>query len=323
MSKKLLFVGLALAFVLALSGCVNLPPAVENPAATAAQRVENAGDSLKGTPLAPNTAAVVEVTPVPGAPDQASVASGSGCEIVVATRIMLLPVGSIDPATGLVCNADGSWGTTPAPSTLNDVPSGELYARTVENVDGWQRIREGVAEGEYFPWTYFTRIGCDRPLVGNEVEWNHPTLLNLYAQTADLTCQVEIKRDVDSSTNWQAIQAEMDPYDSALRGPDGKKAGERLAWFLGSNGGFVSINGQQDFLLDISVCTTCTVPTNIDQTGQLLPEQWSAPPSDTDYNTHHAAIVYPMERNMNEPIVYIIRLKKGQAAVLWQGTLIK
>lgn len=249
--------------------------------------------------------------------------AATGCKLVVGTRVMTVPDGTVDDETGQTCT-NGVWGgAVPAATTLNNVPTGNSYARTVQAVGGWQRIREGKVANQYFPWNFFTQVACDRPLVAGEVSWDHPTLLGIVAKSADLTCQIKIKRDLASSANWQSIGAEMDPYDSALRGPNGQKQGEQLGWFLGSNGGLASINGSANFVLDISVCVTCTVPTDIAASGILTPTQWNAPASDTDYAHHDAAVVMPFGRNAAGEIVYVIQLKKAQQAVLWEGILVK
>lgn len=338
MSKKLLVVTLLALVSLALTACV-VPP-MPAPAATAAEEAqaamniaaENIGEKLVGTPEADKTAegttasaGSIAVTPEPGSVEDTVVQTmqgvavtlpQGGCTMVVGTREVTVPEGTVDSETGKTCKG-GSFDTFEI-SEFSNVLTQTWYARTIQPIGEWTRIREGYQEGQYFSWNFLTKVACNRAVLEREVSWDHPILLQIHPSNGAIKCRVEIIRDIETSQKWKEMELAMDPYESSLAGQ-----GPRLAWFLGADGAVASINGSQGFIVDISVCTTCPVPTDIEESGILMPEQWSAPPSNAAYDKHDAAIVMPFERDSNEVITYEVQVHPGQTLVLWQGVLVE
>jgi hypothetical protein len=211
------------------------------------------------------------------------------------------------------------------PQVETFVPDSDAYALTSEPVDtnGWTRIREGAKKGQYFSWNFFERVYCDRPVEDGEISWDHPILLQvkpLGKNKLPLTCTLQTQRDLNSSDTWKDQKMEMDPYDSSLRGPNGVKQGDVLAWFVGGKA-LISMDNGQSIDLQTKVCTTCVVPTSYQgASGLVQSSDWTAPASNTKA-AHNVAVIRPFARDFAGVYTWTFRVRAGDTLFLWQGIL--
>lgn len=98
--------------------------------------------------------------------------------------------------------------------------------------EGWTRIRRAV-NGEFLPWTFFTRVRCDRTVNG-QLAWEMPTMLTV---RGPIRCRVQLQRDLESSQS--SSPDKPDTYAVA----NAKKSLLGLAWYMRGQG-TVTINGE-------------------------------------------------------------------------------
>lgn len=97
-------------------------------------------------------------------------------------------------------------------TTYDYVPGGPNYAWPETGVeqleDRWTRIRQ-AANGQFLPWTFLTRIGCDREPLDAQLQWDSATKLMIFGE---IECKIELRRDLESA---DLVSPDPDPYDVA------------------------------------------------------------------------------------------------------------
>lgn len=265
-------------------------------------------DQGGGSAVAQAESATLEPTELPE--------SEAGCFVVEGTLVEEVPCEA--EASAFALDAGGG-------AAFDYTPRGENYALGVEPVgQGWTRIREGVDPGNYFSWNYFTRVSCDRPAHDGEIRWDRPIHLTVEPsikadEREPMTCLIEVKRDLDSSTNWQTIGASMDPYDSSLNGQ-----GDLLAWFVAGYADLSMDNGQQ-ISLATEACSDpndCPVPTFTTQpaNGLVATPQWSAAAGGE--GPKNVAVIREFPRNFEDSMWWLVTVNPGDSFKLWQGVYV-
>ncbi len=242
------------------------------------------------------------------------VMAGNGCLAVMDNQQLYADVDYHNNKFKVTCGSDDEWKSdTPPADELSFAPNGDEYALGEETVDmeGWTRIREGVAKGDYFSWNFLTMLQTDREVLPGEIAWVKPILLQIAPEDDPITVLIQIKRDTASSTNWKSEGYEMDPYDSSLSGQNGQRQGETLIWLYGGQA-LVKVNETPNFILDTEPCLDCTAPTS------LTIEQIS--PTTVD---EHITTWQPFLRDSDEVISWLVTVQPGQVFLLWEGILVE
>lgn len=288
MSKKLLFVGLALASLLALGGCViTPPPAVTTPAAEAQAVLDNAaekvGEKLVGTPEADKTP---QVSQTPSPTQEASVASGGALNYQV-------------------WNPDSCFGVVE------------------EKGDGWYLLRETINQTDPNKEGYFSRT----PPQGEHGDWpphgllfrvmtNHP--LQCGELVADISYRWLINADSDTffKFEFRLNEEHLDEYQVLA-------SGGRLGLFIGSPEGVALRDalGVQTMVKGES-CWTCAnhtvvVESNADNVYFPSDLSWFGD-SDVTGPLDEVAI-FPMDKDAAKTLQLEVRTVDGHDAVLWFG----
>lgn len=232
--------------------------------------------------------------------------------------------------TEVECEASAALAATDqgGGASFDYTPRGESFAIGMEAVgNGWYRVLEGVARGEYFSWNFFSKISCDRPVRKGEVRWDRPIHLtiepSIEAEAREpLSCLIEIRRDLDSSANWQTAGHSMDPYDSSLGNNTVSDAS--LAWFVAGYAEVGMDNGQQ-LSLATEACSEpnhCPVPTYTNQpaNGLIPTPQWSA--AEGGEGPRNAAVIREFPRNFEGTMWWHVTVKPGDSFKVWQGVYI-